>query len=168
MDVSSAKEKQISAKIISESEALTQREKWRAAGEKVVFTNGVFDILHAGHVRALAQSASCGDRLIIGLNTDLSVRKIKGPQRPIISEQDRAYLLAALFFVDAIILFDDDTPLELIKSLMPDVLVKSADYTVEQIAGAKEVLANGGRVELMPLVPGLSSTIIIDKIRSAQ
>ncbi|AHF14527.1 rfaE bifunctional protein [Niabella soli DSM 19437] len=157
----------MSGKIISAPEALAQREKWRAAGEKVVFTNGVFDILHAGHVRSLAQAASCGDRLIIGLNTDHSVKKLKGPQRPIISEQDRAYLLAALFFVDAVVFFEDDTPLELITSLMPDVLVKSADYTIEQIAGAKEVLANGGKVELMPLVPGISSTTIIDKIRSA-
>ncbi|ANH81276.1 D-beta-D-heptose 1-phosphate adenosyltransferase [Niabella ginsenosidivorans] len=164
----SEQEKIIKAKILSAEDALRKRNEWKALGKKVVFTNGVFDILHAGHVQSLARAAACGNRLIVGLNADSSVRKLKGPERPVIGQDDRACLLAALFFVDAIVLFEEETPRSLIVLLMPDVLVKSADYTIEQIAGAKEVLENGGAVELMPFLPGISSSAIIEKIRTGK
>lgn len=139
---------------------------WKAAGEKVVFTNGVFDLLHLGHVTYLAKAADLGDKLIIGLNTDASVKRLKGEGRPINDQNNRAALLASLFFVDAVVLFEDDTPRDLIAQLLPDVLVKGADYTVEQIAGAKEVLANGGEVKTITLVDGYSSTSIINRIKA--
>jgi len=138
---------------------------WQAEGKKVVFTNGVFDLLHLGHVTYLSKAADLGDILIIGLNTDASVKRLKGEDRPINDEYNRAALLAALFFVDAVILFSDDTPRELISNLLPDILVKGADYTVDNIAGAKEVLANGGEVKTISLVDGYSSTSIIQKIK---
>ncbi len=164
----SEQETLIKAKIVSTAEALQKRNEWKALGKKVVFTNGVFDLLHAGHVQSLTRAAACGDRLIIGLNADSSVQLLKGPERPVIGQDDRAFLLGALFFVDAIVLFEEETPRSLIRLLLPDVLVKSADYTVEQIAGAKEVLENGGEVKLMPFLPGISSTAIIEKIRSGK
>lgn len=139
---------------------------WKAAGEKVVFTNGVFDLLHLGHVTYLAKAADLGDKLIIGLNTDASVKRLKGEGRPVNDQNNRAALLASLFFVDAVVLFEDDTPRDLIAQLLPDVLVKGADYTVEQIAGAKEVLANGGEVKTITLVDGYSSTSIINRIKA--
>lgn len=139
---------------------------WKAAGEKVVFTNGVFDLLHLGHVTYLAKAADLGDKLIIGLNTDASVKRLKGESRPINDQNNRAALLASLFFVDAVVLFEDDTPRDLIAQLLPDILVKGADYTVEQIAGAKEVLANGGEVKTITLVDGYSSTSIINRIKA--
>lgn len=157
----------INDKIVSVREVVELRNQWKAEGLVVVFTNGVFDILHAGHIQSLAGAASFGDKLIVGLNADSSVRRLKGASRPIINEKERAILLAALFFVDAIVLFEGDTPLELITALLPDVLVKSADYTVAQIAGAKEVIANGGKVELIPMVQGLSTSNIVEKIRQA-
>ncbi|MES2268886.1 MAG: D-glycero-beta-D-manno-heptose 1-phosphate adenylyltransferase [Bacteroidota bacterium] len=138
---------------------------WRSEGKKVVFTNGVFDLLHLGHITYLSKAAELGDKLIIGLNTDASVKRLKGESRPVNDQNNRAALLAALFFVDAVILFEEDTPRELITKLMPDVLIKGADYTVENIAGAKEVLANGGEVKTITLVDGYSSTAIINKIR---
>ncbi len=139
---------------------------WKAAGEKVVFTNGVFDLLHLGHVTYLAKAADLGDKLIIGLNTDASVKRLKGEGRPINDQNNRAALLASLFFVDTVVLFEDDTPRDLIAQLLPDVLVKGADYSVEQIAGAKEVLANGGEVKTITLVDGYSSTSIINRIKA--
>ncbi len=144
--------------------AAALRAQWKEQGKKVVFTNGVFDILHAGHVQSLINARSNGDRLIIGLNADASVKRLKGESRPIIQEADRALLLAALSFVDAVVLFEEDTPIKLIKTLLPDVLVKSADYNIDTIVGAKEVIANGGEVKIMPFVEGLSTTGIIDKI----
>lgn len=144
--------------------AAALRAQWKEQGKKVVFTNGVFDILHAGHVQSLINARSNGDRLIIGLNADASVKRLKGESRPIIQEPDRALLLAALSFVDAVVLFEEDTPIKLIKTLLPDVLVKSADYNIDTIVGAKEVIANGGEVKIMPFVEGLSTTGIIDKI----
>lgn len=138
---------------------------WRSSGQKVVFTNGVFDLLHIGHVTYLAQAAELGDKLIIGLNSDSSVKRIKGESRPINGQDSRAALLAALFFVDAVVLFDEDTPVTLITALMPDVLVKGADYAIENIAGAKEVMANGGEVKTINFVAGHSSTSIIQKIK---
>ncbi len=145
---------------------LPVREKLAAAGKKVVFTNGCFDILHRGHCEYLFKARQLGDFLIVGLNTDESVRRLKGPNRPINTLQNRAYLLASLYFVDAIIPFDEDTPLELIKAVKPDILVKGADYELDRIVGAKEVLSWGGKVERIPLVEGLSTTALIEKILS--
>jgi|SRR6185503_16302 len=138
---------------------------WRAAGQKVVFTNGVFDLMHTGHITYLAKAAELGDKLIIGLNSDASVKRIKGESRPINAQDSRAALLAALFFVDAVVLFEEDTPLDLITALMPDVLVKGADYTIENVVGAKVVMANGGEVKTISFVEGHSSTSIIQKIK---
>jgi len=138
---------------------------WQKEGKKVIFTNGVFDLLHIGHITYLAKASELGDKLIIGLNADSSVKRIKGEDRPVNDQNNRAALLAALFFVDAVVVFDEDTPLNLITTLMPDVLVKGADYSVENIVGAKEVIANGGEVKTISFVEGYSSTSIIEKIR---
>jgi len=139
---------------------------WQAESQKVVFTNGVFDLLHIGHITYLAKAADLGDKLIIGLNSDSSVKRIKGDDRPVNDQSSRAALLAALFFVDAVTIFDENTPQNLIATLLPDILVKGADYAVENIVGAKEVLANGGEVKTITFVEGYSSTSIINKIRS--
>ena len=139
---------------------------WQSEGKKVVFTNGVFDLLHIGHITYMAKASELGDKLIIGLNSDSSVKRIKGDDRPVNDQDSRAALLAALFFVDAIVLFEEDTPLNLICNLLPDILVKGADYAVENIVGAKEVLANGGEVKTIDFVEGYSSTSIIQKIRN--
>lgn len=133
--------------------------------QRVVFTNGCFDILHRGHVEYLFAARSLGDRLIVGLNSDASVRRLKGPGRPINSEEDRAFVLASLAAVDAVTVFTEDTPLGLIRSVLPDVLVKGGDYTVEQIVGASEVVAAGGEVIVAPLVPGRSTTSILQRAR---
>jgi len=135
-------------------------------GQRCVFTNGCFDILHAGHVDYLRQARDCGDFLVVGLNSDKSVRSIKGDTRPINSELDRAFVLASLSFVDYVVIFDDPTPLNLILNIMPDVLVKGADWPEEQIVGAKEVKSWGGVVKRIPLLKGRSTTSIIEKIRS--
>jgi len=139
---------------------------WQAEGQKVVFTNGVFDLLHIGHLTYMAKAAELGNKLIIGLNSDSSVKRIKGADRPVNDQNNRAALLAALFFVDAITIFEEDTPATLIATLLPDILVKGADYKIENIVGAKEVLANGGEVKTIDFVEGYSSTSIINKIRS--
>jgi len=125
----------------------------------------VFDLLHIGHITYLSKAAELGDKLIIGLNADSSVKRIKGEDRPVNDENSRAALLAAFFFVDAVVLFAEDTPLNLITALMPDILIKGADYSVENIVGAKEVLANGGEVKTITFVEGYSSSNIIQKIR---
>ena len=138
---------------------------WQKEGKKVVFTNGVFDLLHIGHITYLAKAAELGDKLIIGLNADSSVKRIKGESRPINDQNSRAALLASLFFVDGVVMFDEDTPLNLISYLLPDILVKGADYAVENIVGAKEVIANGGEVKTITFVEGYSSTSIINKIK---
>ena len=138
---------------------------WKNEGKKVVFTNGVFDLLHIGHITYLSKAAELGDKLIIGLNADSSVKRIKGDSRPINAQDSRAALLASFFFVDAVVVFGEDTPLNLITALMPDILIKGADYTIDNIVGAKEVLANGGEVETITFVEGYSSTSIIQKIR---
>jgi rfaE bifunctional protein nucleotidyltransferase chain/domain len=158
-------EKTLLAKIQQLSIVKSTITGWQAAGNKVVFTNGVFDLLHIGHVTYLAKAAELGDKLVIGLNSDSSVKRIKGEDRPINDKNNRAALLAALFFVDAIVIFDEDTPLELITALMPDILVKGADYSVENIVGAREVMANGGEVKTIEFVAGHSSTSIIQKIK---
>ncbi|MDB5153910.1 MAG: rfaE2 [Mucilaginibacter sp.] len=139
---------------------------WKNEGKKVVFTNGVFDLLHIGHITYMAKAAELGNKLVIGLNSDSSVKRIKGDDRPVNDQNSRAALLAALFFVDAIVVFDEDTPINLIIALMPDILVKGADYSVENIVGAKEVIANGGEVKTINFIEGYSSTSIIQKIRN--
>jgi D-glycero-beta-D-manno-heptose 1-phosphate adenylyltransferase len=145
---------------------------WQAAGEwragvrgRVVFTNGVFDLLHPGHVDVLRGARACGDALIVGLNSDASVRRLKGPTRPVRSEADRAYVLAALEAVDAVAIFDQDTPLELVRVIEPDVIVKGGDYHPDSIVGAREVRARGGQVVVIPLTAGQSTTSIIERLR---
>jgi rfaE bifunctional protein nucleotidyltransferase chain/domain len=155
----------IQAKLLDLPTLKTLVDEWKSNGEKVVFTNGVFDLVHTGHITYMADAASQGDRLIIGLNSDRSVRRYKGPERPINDEQSRALLLATFFFIDAIVIFEEDTPLNLISTLLPDVLAKGGDYTVATIVGAKEVMANGGEVKVISFVDGFSSTAIIKKIR---
>jgi rfaE bifunctional protein nucleotidyltransferase chain/domain len=157
----------INSKIFSLDDLKNQVNAWKQAGEEVVFTNGCFDIIHRGHIEVLAQTADSGDRLIIGLNSDSSIQKLKGEDRPIIDEQARAILLAALSFVDAVILFPEDTPINLISTLLPDVLAKGGDYKIETIVGHEIVQNNGGKVILVPFVDGFSSTIIIDKIKNS-
>ena len=155
----------IPQKVFSAHQIVQRVMQWRVMRKKIAFTNGVFDILHQGHIFSLSQAAKEADFLIVGVNSDASTKKLKGDSRPVNTEQSRALVLASLVIVDAVVIFKDDTPLELIKSLMPDVLVKGGDYTVEQIAGAKEVLANGGRVVINPMLEGFSTTAIIDKMK---
>lgn len=136
----------------------------RSQGMKVVFTNGCFDILHRGHIEYLSKAADMGDVLVVGLNTDASVRRLKGEGRPVNNEEARALVLASLSFVDAVVLFDEDTPYELIKAVHPDVLVKGADYKVEEIVGYDIVTSYGGKVETVPLVEGYSTTKLLSFI----
>ena len=144
---------------------ITQKtSQWKKEGKKLVFTNGVFDLLHKGHIFSLSQAAKQGDILIIGLNSDSSVKRLKGDSRPINDQNARALLLASLSMVDAIIIFEEETPLKLITSILPDVLVKGGDYTIDQIAGAKEVIANGGKIVINPILDGFSTTAIINEI----
>jgi rfaE bifunctional protein nucleotidyltransferase chain/domain len=161
-------EKELLNKIRPLAELKTMVSAWQKEGKKVVFTNGVFDLLHIGHVTYLAKAAELGDKLIIGLNTDSSVKRIKGESRPINDQSSRAALLASLFFVDGVVLFDEDTPLNLISYLLPNILVKGADYSIENIVGAKEVIANGGEVKTITFVEGYSSTSIIKKIKERE
>ena len=156
----------INGRILDEISILPAIAHWRLKSKRIVFTNGCFDILHLGHVDYLSKAADCGDILIVGVNSDASVKKLqKGSTRPINNEQARATLVAALHFVDAVIIFNDDTPYNLIKLIQPDVLVKGADYTVDKVAGSDIVLANGGEVKLIPLVEGYSTTAIEKKLR---
>jgi D-beta-D-heptose 7-phosphate kinase/D-beta-D-heptose 1-phosphate adenosyltransferase len=155
----------INRKIISVPEIVRVIAQWRLLGKTVAFTNGIFDILHKGHIYSLSQAAKEADYLVVGLNADSSTKKLKGEDRPINDEQSRALLLASLVIVDAVVLFEEDTPRELIKTIMPDVLVKGGDYTVEEIAGSKEVIENGGRVVINPIIEGYSTTGIIGKIQ---
>lgn len=155
----------IQEKIYQLDELTRQVSRWKLKNKTIVFTNGVFDILHKGHISSLSQAASLGDILIVGVNSDDSVKRLKGPTRPVNEQDARCLLLASMVMTDAVILFEDDTPLNLIKAVMPDVLVKGGDYTVEQIAGAKEVIENGGRVVLADMVDGISTTRIIEKLK---
>jgi len=150
-------------KVLPLDRLLSRVAGWRSAGQRVVFTNGCFDILHIGHITLLEQARRTGDRLIVGLNSDCSVRRVKGQPRPVVGQQERARILAALSAVDAVVLFDESTPLKLIEAIRPDVLVKGGDYTQDNIVGAREVRAWGGRVELIPLVEGVSTTRLIAK-----
>ena len=152
---------------ILDDNSLDERLKlWRDEGRTIVFSNGCFDILHRGHVEYLSKAADLGDILIIGLNTDDSVRRLKGPSRPVNDEKARAVVLAALEFVDAIMFFEEDTPYNLIKRVQPDVLVKGKDYKAEDIVGYDIVTAKGGKVETIELVEGFSTTKIVNSLKS--
>ena len=154
----------IAEKIYSLTGIVEKTKQWKKEGKKIVFTNGVFDLLHRGHIFSLTQAAKEGDILVIGLNSDTSVKRLKGDSRPINDQDARALLLAALTMVDAVVIFEEDTPLKLITSILPDVLVKGGDYTVDEIAGAKEVIANGGKIVINPILDGFSTTAIIRAI----
>jgi D-glycero-beta-D-manno-heptose 1-phosphate adenylyltransferase len=138
--------------------------QWRTLGKSIAFTNGCFDILHEGHIYSLSHAAREADYLVVGVNADLSVRKLKGNGRPLNNQHSRALILASLIMVDAVIIFDEDTPLELITQLKPDVIVKGGDYTPEQVVGAKEVIAHGGRVVINPVLQGFSTSEIIGRM----
>jgi rfaE bifunctional protein nucleotidyltransferase chain/domain len=140
-------------------------QKWRKADKQIVFTNGCFDILHYGHLHYLSAARDLGDRLIVGVNSAASVTRLKGPNRPIQDEHTRAMMMASLSFIDLVIFFEDDTPLSLIQSLMPDILVKGGDYTIENIVGADIVIKNGGKVTTLPFVDGYSTSLIEQKIK---
>ena len=152
-------------KILTHEALMNERERLRRAGKELVFTNGVFDILHVGHVRYLAQARELGDALVVAINSDASVRELKGDARPLVNQNDRAEVLAALSSVDYVTVFDDISPRSLIAKLLPDVLVKGGDYTLDQIHGREEVEAAGGRVVSLPFVTGASTTAILDRIR---
>ena len=140
--------------------------QWKVLESSIAFTNGVFDILHPGHIFSLSHAAKEADYLIVGLNSDDSTKRLKGSDRPINNQESRSLVIAALLMVDAVVIFNEDTPLELINTIKPDVLVKGGDYTIEQIVGAKEVISNGGRVVINPIVEGYSTTETLKKLRS--
>lgn len=147
-------------------EASIQVQAWRSSGQRIVFTNGCFDILHPGHIHILQEAKSYGDRLVVGMNSDSSVRRIKGNDRPILDEDARKTILAALMFVDMVVPFDQDTPIELIESLHPDVLVKGGDYSLDQVVGREYVESYGGKVVTIPLLGGFSTTALVNKMQS--
>ena len=154
----------IKQKVILIGQELPSLSLWKKQGEQIVFTNGCFDIIHRGHVDYLARAASLGSKMIIGLNTDNSVRRLKGSTRPVSDEYSRAFVLAAFTFADAIILFDEDTPYNLIQYVQPDILVKGSDYKEDDIVGADIVKAKGGKIVTMDFVPGFSTSSIIQKL----
>ena len=153
-------------KIFTLTELKHQINRWRLTNKKIVFTNGVFDILHEGHIASLSEAALYGHILIVGINADASVKRLKGESRPVNNEGSRTLLMASLVMVDAVILFEEDTPLNLITTILPDVLVKGGDYTIDQIVGAKEVMTNGGEVKIIPILEGFSTTGIIEIMKS--
>ena len=153
------------AKILSIQEMLAERARLRSQGARLVFTNGVFDLLHVGHVRYLAQARALGDALVIAINSDRSVRELKGPERPVFDQAERAEILAALRQVDYVVVFDDVSPRSLISALLPDVLVKGGDYQLDQIHGREEVEAAGGRVLSLPFVDGASTSRLIERMK---
>ena len=152
-------------KVVTVEQAKTIIYGWKLLGKTCAFTNGCFDILHQGHIFSLGQAAKEADFLIVGLNSDASIQRLKGPSRPINNTENRAIILSNLAIVDLLVVFEEDTPLELIKALMPDILVKGGDYTIDQIVGAKEVIAGGGKVIINPIVEGYSTTGLIEKIK---
>jgi D-beta-D-heptose 7-phosphate kinase/D-beta-D-heptose 1-phosphate adenosyltransferase len=156
-----------SRKILGVQAAIHQVRSWQASGKSVVFTNGCFDLLHPGHIHILHEARALGDRLVVGLNSDASVRRLKGPSRPILGERDRAALLSALADVDAVVLFPEDTPIDLITRLKPDILVKGDDYRIDQVVGRQVVESYGGKVMLVPLLRGYSTTGIANRIQAA-
>ena len=159
--------RKINSKIFSIENLKTQINTWRKSSQKITFTNGCFDVIHRGHIEVLARTADLGDKLIVGLNSDNSIQKSKGKGRPIIDENSRAILLAALNFVDAIVLFSEETPLNLISSLQPDILAKGGDYQISTIVGHDIVQKNGGEIVVVPFLDGFSSTNIITNIKNS-
>ncbi len=155
----------MSKKILPKDELLAERARLRDAGQKLVFTNGVFDLLHVGHVRYLEQARALGDALVVAINSDASVRELKGAGRPLINEGERAEILAALRSVNYVSVFDDASPRSLIAELLPDVLVKGGDYALDEIHGREEVEAAGGRVVSLPFVEGVSSSVLIERMK---
>jgi rfaE bifunctional protein nucleotidyltransferase chain/domain len=153
------------SKIFTLPQAVEQVEQWQALGQKIVFTNGCFDIVHLGHIDYLEKAQQLGQKLVLGLNTDASVNRLKGPTRPVVNEYARARMMAAFAFIDAVILFDEPTPLQLIEQIKPDILVKGDDYSIETIVGSDFVLSRGGVVKTIPLVQGYSTTALIQKIK---
>jgi D-beta-D-heptose 7-phosphate kinase / D-beta-D-heptose 1-phosphate adenosyltransferase len=151
-------------KVLGWEQLKTRIESWRESGETIVFTNGCFDILHVGHIALLEECRRFGSKLVLGLNADRSITRLKGPGRPIVGEGERARVMAALAAIDAVVLFEEDTPLELIRAIRPDVLVKGGDYTVETVVGHEDVIVAGGRVEIIPTVEGFSTTNIVNKL----
>ncbi|NJO87229.1 MAG: D-glycero-beta-D-manno-heptose 1-phosphate adenylyltransferase [Lewinella sp.] len=156
----------VNDKIMSLTELGFRRAGWRAYDQLTVFTNGVFDLVHPGHLTYLAQARSLGQRLIVAINSDESVARLKGPSRPVMPQAARAQLLASLFFVDGVVIFEEDTPLAAIQQLCPEILVKGGDYTLESIVGAKETLARGGKVEVLPFLEGYSTTGLIAQLNA--
>ncbi len=155
----------IQDKILDSDQLKHQVRRWKLLGKKIVFTNGCFDILHKGHMEILSRAAASGDMLVVGVNSDQSVKHLKGEGRPVNDESFRALMLASLTIVDAVVVFDDPTPLQLIQNTEPDVLLKGGDYSLDQIVGAEEVVKNGGEVKIVPLVKGYSTTALIEKIQ---
>lgn len=158
----------IQSKIFNSESILDQVQQWKSEGFKIVFTNGCFDLLHLGHVHYLAQAATLGDKLILGLNSDASIKRLKGASRPIKDLENRQYILAGLQSIDAVVPFDSDTPFDLIKSILPDFLVKGGDWRPDQIVGGDFVLANGGVVKSLPFIEGHSTTSLVKKITDSQ
>ena len=154
----------IRERLFTKDEIKQEVKRIRVKSKTIAFTNGVFDILHEGHIAVLSEAASFADVLIVGVNSDASVKKLKGETRPINNENSRAFIIASLIMVDAVVIFNEETPIELIKVIQPDVLVKGGDYTLETMVGAKEVLDSGGRVEIVPIREGFSTTGIIKSI----
>lgn len=152
-------------RILPLSELVSLVQQWKAAGETVVFTNGCFDILHAGHIASLTEAATHGSRLVVAINADASVKKLKGNNRPVNNEDSRALVMSSIRLVDAVVIFEEETPLKVVSAILPDVMVKGGDYKVEDIAGAKEVIEAGGRVIINPILNGFSTTNIIEKLR---
>jgi D-glycero-beta-D-manno-heptose 1-phosphate adenylyltransferase len=155
----------IQQKIVTLTQLQKEVYRWKFLQKKIAFTNGCFDILHEGHIFSLSAAAKEGDILIVAINSDASTKRLKGNSRPVNNQQSRALLIASLVMVDAVVIFDEDTPLNVITSLLPDVLVKGGDYTVEQVVGAKEVIANGGSVVINKIVEGFSTTGLIAKMQ---
>lgn len=164
--MNSSKTDWLHAKIMDREKLVRKCNSWRGSGKKIVFTNGCFDLLHTGHLDYLARAADLGNMLVVGLNSDASVRRLKGPERPVNRQDDRALALAALLLVDAVCIFDQDTPLELIQAVKPDVLAKGGDYTPETIVGTPFVVGYGGTIAVLPFVEGYSTTALLTKIRS--
>jgi len=162
-DVQRAKER-----VLELADLLERLKEERAQGRKIVFTNGCFDILHAGHLQLLEEAASFGDRLIVGLNSDASVRRLKGEGRPLVGQEDRALLLAGLRAVDWVVLFEEDTPLRVIEKILPEVLVKGADYPLDGVVGRGVVESRGGKVVRLPLLPGRSTSALLDLLKNAR
>jgi len=155
----------VNKKILDRESLVNQSAEWKKQGKRIVITNGCFDILHRGHLQILTDSAAAGDILVVGLNTDASVRKLKGENRPVNEESFRALMMASIQIVDAVTLFEEDTPLQLIRVLEPDVIVKGGDYTIDQIVGGEDVLRRGGEIKIVPIVKGYSTSALIEAIQ---